>query len=287
MPIMGSAATKSWNIRSDKEAAMSFVTHEQQNLVYLTSPLLEGVRHGFSTRRGGVSPAPWDTLNLGPGRGDAPENVRENYRRFCGCVGMASERTVLSLQVHRDDVRLCTAADAGKGLIRERDYEADALITAERDLPLVVFSADCGILLLHDPEAGCVGAVHAGWRGCAAGIVEKAVREMVRLLGARPERILAAVGPCIGQCCFETDSDVPEAMAASALGTESEAYWERRGAKYHVDLAGLNRQWLLHAGVLPEHIDVCGLCTACRPDLFWSHRKMGNARGAQVAMICL
>ena len=219
---------------------MSFVTHEQQNLVYLTSPLLDGVRHGFSTRRGGVSPAPWDTLNLGPGRGDAPENVRENYRRFCGCVGMAPERTVLSLQVHRDDVRLCTAADAGKGLLRERDYEADALITAERDLPLVVFSADCGILLLHDPEAGCVGAVHAGWRGCAAGIVEKAVREMVRLLGARPERILAAVG-----------------------------------------------QWLLHAGVLPEHIDVCGLCTACRPDLFWSHRKMGNARGAQVAMICL
>ena len=266
---------------------MTFVNHEQNDLVWLTSPLLEGVRHGFSTRRGGVSPAPWDTLNLGPGRGDAPENVRENYRRFFGCTGAVPERAVLSLQVHRDDVRLCTAADAGKGLVRERDYEADALITAERDLPLVVFSADCGILLLHDPEAGCVGAVHAGWRGCAAGIVEKAVREMVRLLGARPERILAAVGPCIGKCCFETDSDVPEAMQASALGAEAEPYWERRGAKYHVDLAGLNRQWLLHAGVAPEHIDVCGLCTACRPDLFWSHRKMGNARGAQVAMICL
>ena len=266
---------------------MSFVNHEQNGLVYLTSPLLDGVRHGFSTRRGGVSPAPWDTLNLGPGRGDAPENVRENYRRFFGCTGAVPERAVLSLQVHRDDVRLCTAADAGKGLVRERDYEADALITAERDLPLVVFSADCGILLLHDPEAGCVGAVHAGWRGCAAGIVEKTVREMVRLLGARPERIRAAVGPCIGKCCFETDSDVPEAMQASALGAEAEPYWERRGAKYHVDLAGLNRQWLLHAGVAPEHIDVCGLCTACRPDLFWSHRKMGNARGAQVAMICL
>ena len=266
---------------------MTFVNHEQNDLVWLTSPLLEGVRHGFSTRRGGVSPAPWDTLNLGPGRGDAPENVRENYRRFFGCTGAVPERAVLSLQVHRDDVRLCTAADAGKGLVRERDYEADALITAERDLPLVVFSADCGILLLHDPEAGCVGAVHAGWRGCAAGIVEKTVREMVRLLGARPERIRAAVGPCIGKCCFETDSDVPEAMQASALGAESEPYWERRGAKYHVDLAGLNRQWLLHAGVAPEHIDVCGLCTACRPDLFWSHRKMGNARGAQVAMICL
>ena len=197
------------------------------------------------------------------------------------------DRLVLSRQVHETTVRTVTACDAGRGLDRPRDYTADALITDVPDLPLVVFSADCGILLLHDPDAGCVGAVHAGWRGCAAGIVEKTVREMVCLLGARPERILAAVGPCIGKCCFETDSDVPEAMQASALGAEAEPYWERRGAKYHVDLAGLNRQWLLHAGVAPEHIDVCGLCTACRPDLFWSHRKMGNARGAQVAMICL
>lgn len=76
-------------------------------------------------------------------------------------------------------------------------------------------------------------------------------------------------------------------MRASALGPEAEPYLERRGPKYHVDLAGLNRQWLLHAGVAPEHIDICGLCTACRPDLFWSHRKMGEARGAQVAVICL
>ena len=265
---------------------MSFATCEQDGLVWLTSPLLGGVRHGFSTRKGGVSPAPWDALNLGPGRGDAPENVRENYRRFFAAIGADEGRAVLSLQVHRDDVRLCTAGDAGKGLLRERDYEADALITAERELPLVVFSADCGTVLLHDPEAGCIGAVHAGWRGCAAGIPEKAVREMVRLLGARPERILAAVGPCIGPCCFETDGDVPAAMRA-ALGAESEPYLERRGPKWHVDLAGLNRRWLLRAGLLPEHIDVCGLCTACRPELFWSHRRMGEARGAQVAVICL
>ena len=150
----------------------------------------------------------------------------------------------------------------------------------------MVFSADCGILLLHDPDAGCVGAVHAGWRGCAAGIVEKTVREMARLLGARPERIRAAVGPCIGQCCFETDDDVPEATRA-ALGREAEPYLEQRGLKWHVDLAGLNRQWLLRAGLSPDHIDLCGLCTACRPDWFWSHRKMGNARGAQVAVISL
>ena len=265
---------------------MSFVTHEQQSLVWLASPLLGGVRHGFSTRRGGVSPAPWDTLNLGPGRGDAPENVEENYRRFFAALDMDSAYPVLSRQVHRDDVRLCTAADAGKGLIRDRDYDADALITAEKGLPLVVFSADCGILLLHDPDAGCVGAVHAGWRGCAAGIVEKTVREMVRLLGARPERILAAVGPCIGKCCFETDGDVADAFH-ELMDPAVDERIERCGDKYHIDLKSINRLWLLRSGLDPSRIDVHPDCTKCRPDRYWSHRGMGGERGGMAAVIVL
>ena len=150
----------------------------------------------------------------------------------------------------------------------------------------MVFSADCGILLLYDGANHAVGAVHAGWRGCAAGIVEQAVHAMGDAYGTVPGQLLAAVGPCIGQCCFETDGDVPGAMR-SALGIDADAYLERRGAKWQVDLAGLNRQWLLHAGVAPSHIELCGLCTACRSELFWSHRKMGNARGAQIAMISL
>ena len=263
---------------------MPFETHEQNGLVFLTSSLLSGARHGFSTRKGGVSLPPWDSLNLGPSRGDAPEAVEENYRRFCGAVELDENRVVLSKQVHETTIRVCTAADAGKGLWAVRDYTADALITNEPGLPLTVFSADCGILLLYDPAANAVGGIHAGWRGCAGGIVEKTVREMGRIYGSRPENLLAAIGPCIGPCCFETDADVPEAMTA-ALGTEAAPYLERRGPKWHVDLAGLNRQWLLRAGVLPEHIDTCGLCTACRPDLFWSHRKMGEARGVQCAMI--
>ncbi len=265
---------------------MPFETHEQNSLIWLTSPLLSGVRHGFSTRQGGVSAAPWNSLNLGVGRGDDPAAVVENYRRFCGAVGMDENRVVLSKQVHETTVRVCTADDAGKGLWSSRDYTADALITNEPDLPLVVFSADCGIILLYDPVRKAAGAVHAGWRGCAAGIVEKAVRAMADAFSSDPRHLLAAVGPCIGQCCFETDSDVPAAMEA-ALGDDAAPYIEHRGAKYHADLAGLNRQWLLRAGLTPDHIDTCGLCTACRPDLFWSHRKMGEARGAQVAMISL
>jgi len=268
---------------------MSFLTHTQNDLVWYGSSLLEdcpGVVHGFSTRKGGVSRAPWDTLNLGVGRGDDMEDVRENYRRFCGAVGMDHRRTVLSRQVHETTVRVCTEADAGKGLYQERDFLADGLVTNVPGLALAVFSADCGIVLLCDPKAQCAGAVHAGWRGCAAGIVEKAVRTMEAEYGARAENVLAAVGPCIGQCCFETDGDVPDAMTA-ALGADAAPYIQRRGEKYHVDLAGLNRQWLLRAGVPAGNIDVSGVCTACHPELLWSYRRMGNDRGAQAAMIAL
>ena len=102
--------------------------------------------------------------------------------------------------------------------------------------------------------------------------------------GCAPQNLYAAIGPCIGQCCFETDGDVPAAMQ-DALGQEAEAFLRKEGEKWHVDLAGLNELWLLRAGIPADHIDVSGLCTACRADLFWSHRKMGFARGLQAALI--
>ena len=265
---------------------MPFEFHEQNDLVWLTSSLLSELPHAFSTRQGGVSLSPRDTLNLGLDLEDDPAAVRENHRRFFHAAGAEVTRAVLSKQVHETTVRLCTSADAGKGLERERDYTADALITCEANLPLTVFSADCGVILLYDPVQKAVGAVHAGWRGCAAGILEKTAQAMEEHFGSHPEDLRSAIGPCIGSCCFETDSDVSDAML-SALGEAAAPYLERRGAKWHVDLAGLNRLWLLRAGLKPEHIDVCSLCTACHPQWFWSHRKMGSARGLQAAMISL
>ena len=148
----------------------------------------------------------------------------------------------------------------------------------------MVFSADCGIILLHDPVNGAVGAAHAGWRGAAGGIVYKTVRRMQELFGTDPGDLRAAIGAAIGPCCFETDADVPQALEA-ALGAEAEPYITRRGPKWHVDLKGVNARWLEKAGV--RQIDVSPDCTACHPELYWSHRRMGQARGAQIAMICL
>ncbi|MBR7149534.1 MAG: peptidoglycan editing factor PgeF [Oscillospiraceae bacterium] len=269
---------------------MPFTAKRKNELLYYTADGLSatgGVCHAFSTRPGGVSPAPYDSLNLDIRCGDSDLNIQENYRRFCAAVGMNLDRVVLSQQRHLCEVRRVTSADAGKGLWRERDYTGiDALITNEEDLPLTVFSADCGIILLYDSVQRAIGAVHAGWRGCAAGILKKTVEEMTAAYGSNPADLRCAIGPCIGQCCFETDADVPEAMCA-ALGEAAEPYIERRGVKFHIDLAGLNREWLLQSGVLPGHIEVLGLCTACRKDLFWSHRKMGLERGTQIAMISL
>lgn len=266
---------------------MPFRTHEQQGLIWLTSKSLSlpGVRHGFSTRTGGVSLPPWDSLDLGIGRGDNLDHVKENYRRFCAVIGTDPMRTVLSRQVHEDNVLLITEADAGKGLWRERDYtSADAFICNTPDIALTVFSADCGIILLYDPVHHAVGAVHAGWRGVAMGLVKKAALEMARHFGTDPDDLRCAIGPAIGQCCFETDDDVPAALRA-ALGDDLDPWLERRGNKWHIDLKGINAHWLRSIGV--QHIDICDHCTACRTDLYWSHRKMGQARGVQCAMIAL
>ena len=200
---------------------MSFLAHKENGLLIKTSTVLSGVRHGFSTRIGGVSPAPWDSLNLGVGRGDDMDRVRENYRRFCAALGVDEHRAVLSKQVHEDNIRHVTAEDCGKGLFRDRDYTSvDAMVTDTPGIPLVVFSADCGIILLHDPVHGAVGAAHAGWRGAACGIAYKTVRRMQELFGTDPGDLRAAIGAAIGPCCFETDADVPQALEA-ALGAEA------------------------------------------------------------------
>ena len=164
-----------------------FHTHTKNDLVWLTSDVLENdaVTHGFSTRKGGVSPAPWDSLNLDDRRGDDIANVQENFRRLCTALDTDVQRAVLSRQVHRSDVRRVTAEDCGKGLWRPQDYDsADGLVTDVPGIPLIVFSADCNVLLLHDPVRRVIGAAHAGWRGTAAGIAAETVRVMAQDMAA-------------------------------------------------------------------------------------------------------
>ena len=245
------------------------------------------IPHGFTTRLGGVSEGIFSSLNLAPNRGDDPARVRENSRRVCRALGVEMEGMVFSHQVHRDDVRSVTAADRGKGLDRPVDYEADALVTDVPGVTLVVFGADCATMLLCDPVRRVVAAAHAGWRGTALGIARRTVEVMIADYGCQPQEILAAIGPCIDACCFETHAEVSAAMTA-ALGDAALPYIKALGGdKFKVDLKGLNRLWLEGAGVPAANIDTSPDCTMCRPDKYWSHRYTKGERGSQAALIGL
>ena len=259
---------------------MAITTKHVEKLEYLTAEEIS-VPHAFTTRLGGVSTGCLDSLNLGMHRGDEPGNVEENFRILCAAMGIESSRIVMTWQIHSDVVRQVTKADH-LGLDHRNYPQCDALITNDPGTALWVFSADCTPILLHDPVTGAVGAVHAGWRGTASAIAAKTVSAMVDAFGCKPEDIRAAIGPNIGPCCFQTDADVPHAMLA-AYGKEALPLILKDDEKYYVNLKEMNALALRTVGV--QQIVTSPLCTACRTNLFWSHRKMGDHRGSQGAMI--
>lgn len=269
---------------------MSISERIQQGVSFDTSDLLEqagGVRHAFSTRLGGVSGGIWSSMNLGTTRGDDPEAVRENYRRFCAAVGVNGQKIVMSNQVHGAEVRAVTLSDVKRDLYDPEGYETDGLMTDIPGITLVVFAADCIPVLLYDPVRRVIGAAHAGWRGTAAGIAAKTVERMCAAYGTRPEDIRAAIGPGIGACCFETHEDVPNAMTGQ-LGAAALPFLKSLPAgKFKVDLKGLNALWLKRAGVPETQIDCSPACTVCRCDRYWSHRATGGQRGSGASMIML
>ena len=259
---------------------MSLNTVKKGGLEYLTALDLD-IPHAFTTRFGGVSEEEFASLNLAMHRGDAPENVEKNYEILANALGFDTNNLVLTRQTHSDIVRVVTKSDA-RGLDHHSYPECDALITRDAGCALVVFTADCTPILLWDSVTGAVGAVHAGWRGTSADIAGKAVRKMVSEFGCAPRYIRAAIGPNIGACCFETDSDVPEAIV-KAFGNDAAAFITKSGEKYHVDLKAVNALALRRVGV--ESIEMSDDCTMCQPDRFWSHRVTGVNRGSQGAII--
>ena len=259
---------------------MALNTVKKGSLEYLTALNLN-VPHAFTTRFGGVSDGVFASLNIAMHRGDDAENVKKNYEILANALDFDLNNIVLTRQTHSDIVRVVTKLDA-VGLDHQKYPECDALITNDEDCALVVFTADCTPILLWDCVTGAVGATHAGWRGTAADIVGKTVRAMVMEFGCEPQNIRAAIGPNIGQCCFETDADVPNAIARE-FGKNAEQFIRKTGEKYHIDLKAVNAVALRRAGV--ENIEISTDCTMCNPDKFWSHRITGAARGSQGAII--
>lgn len=250
-------------------------------LEYLTAEGIS-VPHCFTTRLGGVSTGTLASLNIGQSRGDKLENVAENYRILGKAIGFDPMKLVLTKQIHSDIVRVVDRREWGLHLVPGATAQCDALVTNDPGTALAIFTADCTPILLSDPITGAVGAAHAGWRGTAADIAGKTVRTMHSAFGCDPANIRAAIGPNLGQCCFETDADVPDAMVA-AFGDEVKAFIRPVGNKFYVNLKEINALALRRAGV--QNIEISTACTKCDPERYWSHRVHGPTRGAQGAII--
>lgn len=261
-----------------------FTLHSKNGLEWLTAEILPA-RHLFTTRAGGVSRGVFESLNLGGSRGDEPAAVLENWRRLSEAAGVDLTRAVRVSQVHGAAVHIARAGEQ-TGPLGPGVCEADAIVTDTPGLPVLVLIADCVPVLLHDPEAGVGAAAHCGWRSATADILGRTVAEMERL-GARRERLRAAVGPAIGPCCFETGPEVYAALTDWLGGDGGLARPAAAPGKYLLDLPGANRARLLQLGLRPEHVALRRECTRCNPARYWSHRRCGAARGTQAAILVL
>jgi polyphenol oxidase len=246
---------------------------------------LSGIRHGFFTRAGGVSSGLYASLNCGLGSNDDPSLVLENRRRIGRHLGGNLDEfgggVVTLYQEHGT-----TAVEVLQPPARDALPHADAVVSVTPGLVVGVLTADCAPVLLADAEAGVVAAAHAGWRGAINGIVDSAIREMERL-GARRERISAAVGPCIGQSAYEVGPEFEATFLAR--DPANGAYFKRKddGARPHFDLPGFVTKHLAEAGV--GSIEDLSLCTSENESLFFSYRRkthLGEADyGRQISAI--
>ena len=233
----------------------------------------EGFPNAFSTRAGGVSPFPSGALNLAGFDQDTAENIGENRRRFISALG-GGWTLAACWQVHGREVRVVRAGEEAAS----EDARCDALTTNLAGVLLAVKTADCVPVVFGDPSTGACAAVHAGWRGTLAEIVPRALARMREEFGADVSRVRAAVGPAALGCCYEVGAEVVEPFRAKFADADSLFTATREGHAL-VDLHEANRRQLIESGVAPERIHLLPLCTMCRTDLFFSHRREGGLQG--------
>lgn len=236
-----------------------------------------GFRHAFFTRGGGVSAGPYASLNFSVAVGDSQENVDENLRRAAAVLGVAVPRIYFASQIHgRNVLEVDGTEDRQAVLFRE----ADAVLSRHPDVACAVRIADCVPVLLGDPATGDVAAVHAGWRGVVAGVVEHAVSSLGA--GRGTSGFVAAIGPHISVRAFEVSEDVARQLREAS--PDPDVVNRTLGIKPHVDLRRIVRAQLRRAGLADDHIDDVAGCTVADPDLF-SYRRDGKRSGRHLAAI--
>ena len=258
---------------------------EPDGVTFITAANLDraGVQHGFVGRRGGISEGAFASLNLGRFTADRPGSVAENELRFGRAFGI---KTLIRVrQVHGREVLVVDRAAQD-----EKSWppiERDAIITNQPGVALAVLTADCVPIVLYDPARRVAGIAHAGWRGTCLKTAAATVEAMAQRFGSRPREILAGIGPGIGPCCYPVDAPVIRA-AEQAFGADTAKVICRGDDRAPVfDLPAANRLVLEQAGLAPGNIESADLCTSCRADLFFSHRRDRGRTGRQINFVMI
>jgi len=270
---------------------MSFyMEHAKKNIWYgrFSSFPQNLVTHAISTRFGGVSQAPFTSMNLALHDGDDERNVIENRKIFCDSLGIESNCLCTCEQVHGERILCVDETFSGRGSMAYADAIAgtDALITNVMNLPLMLFFADCTPLLFFDPVHKAVGIAHGGWRGTIAKIAQKTVLLMQERFGTKPEDCLVAIGPAIGPCCYEVGNEVAEKFQKVFPQHKDKILLSVKG-NIHLNLWLTNQLQLEDIGVKRDHIDSADVCTACNSKLFYSYRIEKGKTGRIAALISL
>ncbi|ULL17579.1 peptidoglycan editing factor PgeF [Paenibacillus sp. H1-7] len=280
-----------------------FVLQKVENgceLFYIKSWMNQnaGLTAGFTSRLGGVSKSEFGSLNCGLHVNDIHEDVVRNREKLAEALRVGLDQCTYAEQVHGNEVQIITREHAGAGIdSRERAIQSkDAFITNEPGLFLHALFADCVPLLFYDPVQNAIGLAHAGWKGTVLQIAKKTVEAMSLHYGTAADDVLAAIGPSIRDCCYEVDehviSRIRQSMDELQIRNEQEdggspIYADKGNGKYNLSLQQMNRQIMIKAGILPSRIEMSSLCTSCRTDLFFSHRKEGGKTGRMAAWIGL
>ena len=243
---------------------------------------LPRLRHGFSTRHGGVPAAGGPTLNLANAAWDSPGRVQENRRRLLRALNLEKAQLTTLHQVHSDRVHII---EDNSG--RWNQSEGDALSTRVENVALGVKIADCLPVLIADPVRNAVAAVHSGWRGMLKKVLMITIQEMKRKFNSDPSNLLVAIGPAIRACCFEVGREVAEPFEEQYPGCGLTKPMQERPEKRSLDLVKALEIQLDLAGIPSENRHDLGICTCCNTDDFFSHRAEGSASGRMMALICL
>lgn len=260
----------------------NLVINSKNDLVYITFPRISAcgcVRHAFSTRHGGVSRGDAASMNLSFNKDKSREAVIRNFEILCGAVGIKTENLVLSHQTHTNNVITVNESHRGTGIFKEPFCDVDGMVTNCKEVALVTQYADCTPLVFCDPVKKVIAASHAGWRGTVKLIGKCTVDKMVNEFGCNPKDIIAGIGPCIGECCYEVDDPVIDEFKKLDFLSLSKFVTPKADGKYMLNLTEANRQILVYSGIDENNIDVNDICTCCNSEDLHSHRATAGKRG--------